>query len=192
MGYPFISFDGLDGTGKSTISQLVTDEIRTKNLPVILIKPGSHIFLPVINASLSEGSEITAMLTFLASMSLASDEAKKHKNNKIIIFDRYYFSTFAYNWSKGVGQNIQPDFFNFLKPDLSILLTANDSKRIKRVQERKNNSPTDFESVSEGSYFWKVEQTLKGFGLLEIDTSNKSPLQIAKVIVKKIIDMIDN
>lgn len=100
----FITFEGGEGSGKSTQIILLCDYLEKNNVPFILTRePGGTpvseaIRNILLNPDFKGMDYITEVLLFLASRKQHIDEKIKPEleKGKIILCDRYHDSTIAY------------------------------------------------------------------------------------------------
>ena len=98
-----ISFEGVEGTGKSTQSKLVSNYLRSKGLKVAFFRePGTTVAGEKIRDILLHGkaklNHFSETLLFIAARTqLVNEKIKPVAQNKdIIILDRYIDATVAY------------------------------------------------------------------------------------------------
>ena len=133
----FISFEGVDGSGKSTQINLLKIEIERNGFECVLLEePGTTLVGLEIRKILKdyekvgELSSVTELFLFAASRSELVDKEIKPllaRREKVIIADRYIDSTLAY---QGYGRGYDTDKINYInnivtqgiKPDLTFLL----------------------------------------------------------------------
>ncbi|XP_014812221.1 PREDICTED: UMP-CMP kinase 2, mitochondrial [Calidris pugnax] len=139
-GFPVVVFEGLDATGKTTVTQSVKDTLNGILLtsPPPCISQWRTIFddepAPIKRAFYAAGNYI-----------LASEIAKASTQAPVII-DRYWHSTAAYTIATEINGEVQdlppahdevyqwPE--DLLKPDLVLLLTVDPEERVRRLQRR--------------------------------------------------------
>jgi len=127
-----ITFEGIDGAGKSTLAKILANNLEQKNYNVVLTKePGGTPLGEYIRKILLD-QEMDALSEFLL---FASDRHTHVKEvivpalNKgaIVISDRYHDSSVAY---QGYGRNLSLEFIEFvhnkvlegIMPELTILV----------------------------------------------------------------------
>ena len=131
----FITFEGGEGSGKSSQTRALYRQLTRLDIPAILIhEPGSTVLGEKLTRLLKWGkstdiSPLTELMLFNASRVQLLDEIIKPtlKAGKIVICDRYTDSTIAY---QGYGRKIDIDTIKnvndiatgALKPDLTVLL----------------------------------------------------------------------
>lgn len=133
----FITFEGVDGVGKTVVSQQVAKDL---DYYYTSDPRGTNVGGAVADAVLSYNStDLTRTFAFLAARSqLVSDVIKPVLEYKSVICDRFSDSMIAYQGaSSGLStqqlQDLSLVASGGLKPDLTILLIAHD---LHAVQER--------------------------------------------------------
>ena len=179
----FITFEGIEGCGKSYQSLMLYKNLKKKKIPTILTRePGGTESAEKIREvilddyfhsdSKEKFDKYTDTLLYLA----ARNEHIKNKikpailKRKVVICDRFIDSTMAY---QVFGRKVDKYLVNFihskilkkLKPDLTFILKVNLSKAMKRIKMRKNNNRYDRFSVN---FYRKVQNSF-----LKIGKSNK-------------------
>ena len=109
----FISFEGIDGCGKSTQIHLISKYLKKNKIENSIIRePGdTGISESIRKVLLNRNNQIslkTETLLFLSARSQLVNEVliPKMKNNEIVLCDRYLDSTLAY---QGYGNNLDLD-----------------------------------------------------------------------------------
>jgi len=161
----FIVFEGIDGSGKSEQYRRLTEKLEEINYSIIKTRePTKYLETgKLINKILYENenvSEETLALLFAADRV----EHTKNKiqpaleNNKIVISDRYVYSSLAYQ-SKGMKRELSIDWIRdinkfAIKPDLVVYLDITAETGLKRL----SNGQVRFE---DHSYFENIIQQEK-------------------------------
>jgi dTMP kinase len=145
----FITFEGIEGCGKSTQACLLRDFLQNRGKEVVLTKePGGsrlglelrRILLSVENQDLSEEAELFLYLADRAQHT-HSVISPALKAGKVVISDRFTDSTIVY---QGYGRGIDPDILNQLNimavkgilPDITFLLDLPVEAGLKRALDR--------------------------------------------------------
>jgi len=146
----FISFEGIEGSGKSYQSKILIRKIKKMRLPVVFTRePGGSssaekIRNLILSGDINKFDLISDTLLYLAArnehiLNLIKPSLKK---NKIIVCDRFIDSTYAYQTTKSKASKIMIDFIHKIilkniKPDLTFILTVNIKKAFQRLGKRK-------------------------------------------------------
>jgi len=151
MNGKFITFEGSEGSGKSTQAALVLEYLKSRKLPVILLRePGGvkisenirKLLLDVNNAGM--GDECETLLYMAARAQMVKEVLEPQlKSGKVILCDRFLDSTIAYQgYGNGIDVKIieQLGFFatKGIGPDLTILFDIKPEKGLSRAGEKKD------------------------------------------------------
>ena len=159
-----ISFEGIEGVGKSTQIKLLNEYLGSKGFKTeILREPGSTVTGEMIREillnskeSLSSVSEL--LLMFAARAQLIHEKVVNSKSD-IILFDRFYDASIAY---QGAGRGLSIDFIENLidfskcpSPLITFLLDISVKEGFARkaedIKDRiESSGDTFFEKVREG------------------------------------------
>lgn len=163
----FISLEGIDGSGKTTLKESLRAFIGREYTVIGLREPGGtaisekirDMLLDVRNDGIIDKTEA---LLYAAARSQLVEEVIRPAlaEGKIIIADRYLDSTMAY---QGYGRGLDLEFLEDLnrictgglKPDITILLDLDpgegQKRRIKNVPDRLEQEGLDFQQrIREG------------------------------------------
>jgi dTMP kinase len=148
----FIVFEGIDGTGKSTQLHLLAEKLRQLGYAVVATREptngpyGQKIReLFVDRGSVSREEELEL---FIADRDQHVKEIIKPglSDGCVVICDRYYLSTIAYQGANGMDQDlIVKKNEDFPVPDLAIILEIEPAHGIHRIQNQRHEHPNTFE-----------------------------------------------
>jgi len=141
----FIVFEGIDGSGKSTHIKALTDELRGRGYSVLTTSEPSrdrignfirryaerndHRLTPETEALLFAADRFEHVMTIIE---------PALKRGRIVISDRYLYSSLAYQGAGGLDLDWIREMNQFApKPDLSILLDILPEFSLQRVERRK-------------------------------------------------------
>jgi len=142
----FVTFEGIDGSGKTTVSHLVLEKLRSRGHSVFLTsEPTSGWLGDLVRRGIQEDvNAITESFLFLADRSVHIGQIRSHlEKGELVLCDRYADSTFAYQGARLVG--VLPDPIRFLQnasrgwllsPDLTILLRVSPELGMNRIKGR--------------------------------------------------------
>ena len=201
-----ITFEGGEGTGKSTQSKLLYDYLKNKTKDVILTRePGGcteseNIRNLLVKGNINKWDPITESLLHNAARREHIKNIIKPAllKNKIVICDRYIDSTMAY---QGIGQGVNSNFLNILSKEITENIVANitfifdidPDISLKRAKKRDKNINNRYENFDISfhrnirNYFKSLINTNKRYIL--IDASN-SIEEIHLKILKSINNLI--
>ena len=136
-----ISFEGIEGVGKSTQIDLLHDYLLSAGKSVKKFRePGSTIPSEkirniLLDANLTLTSQTELLLMYASRSELVANEILSNQHD-FILLDRYFDASMSY---QGYGRNLNKDFINSLKtfinapdPDLTILLDIDPVKGFER------------------------------------------------------------
>lgn len=140
----FVVIEGIDGCGKSTVARLVVERIGKR--AVLTREPTqSWIGKAVHLGDKADISPFTDALLFMADRAQHTEEITRLVNKgKLVVSDRYYHSTVAYQ-AANLKNVFQGDAFKWLlgsnlkfsrTPNLTVLLTVPPELGLKRVARR--------------------------------------------------------
>lgn len=144
-----IVFEGIDGTGKSTQVHLLAQALQERGETVVTSRePTDGPFGKKLRASMIHGR-----LSAIEELGLFHDDRRDHVNSliapalgrgEVVILDRYYFSTMAYQGARGFDpQEIRALNEAFAPvPDLVILLEVPVATAIDRIGGRDGSTNT--------------------------------------------------
>jgi len=142
----FVTFEGIDGSGKTTVSHLVLEKLRSRGHSVFLTsEPTTGWLGDLVRRGIEEDvNAITESFLFLADRSAHIGKIRSHlEKGELVLCDRYADSTFAYQGARLVG--VLPDPIRFLQnasrgwllsPDLTILLRVSPELGMNRIKGR--------------------------------------------------------
>ena len=199
---PLIIFEGIEGSGKSTQINKVAKYLEKNKIKYIKIRePGGSSNSEKIRSLLlnkkNNFNSLTDLLLYMASRNENIVKILlKNYNKKIILVDRFIYSTIAY---QHYGMNIDIKFINLLnkiilkkiKPTYIFLHTVSINNMIKRLKKRKKNNRYD--NFDKGFYnrvqrgFIKILERKKNVSIIN---SNNTVQDNTFEIINKIKDLI--
>ena len=192
-----ITFEGVDGCGKTTQINLLSDYLNNCNKKNVIVRePGGTSISEKIREILLDDSNsissITETLLFLSSRSQLVNEVirKEIDNCNFILFDRFVDSTIAYQgYGRGLDikklQSLNDFATDNLKPDLTFILDIELSESLRRI----HSDNMDRMEKSGESFLKRVISGYKKMALEEkvryklIDCNNRIPEDISQEII---------
>ncbi|MFN2353074.1 MAG: dTMP kinase [Desulfopila sp.] len=149
-----IVFEGIDGTGKSTQLQLLASHLTQQGLSVVATKePTNGGYGKKIRQLYSDRQQ----MSITEELALFVEDRREHVNNviepaleahKIILCDRYFLSTIAYQGAAGADPQEIARLNDFApRPDLAFIFEADPQSSTKRITEQRGDSLNDFEQL---------------------------------------------
>ena len=162
-----IVIEGIDGAGKSTQAETLMNRLRERGFDAIYFREpsGSRWGREIKRKALSPDS-----ITPEEELELFQKDRKENveknlkpalEGNKIVVLDRYYFSTIAYQGAKGIDEERIKRMNEELavEPDLVFILDINPGEGLDRIKNRKKKDRL-FERAD---YLARVRQIFRGF-----------------------------
>lgn len=189
-----IVFEGIDGSGKTTQAKILLDKLRVKGIDAVYFQePTQGKWGRIIK----EKALFPDSLTPREEVDLFQKDRKNNveknlkpalEEKKVVILDRYYFSTIAYQGARGIDPGwIRHNNEKFaMKPDLVFILDVEAKNGLQRIEDRKKKDRL-FEREE---YLVKVREmfrSFKGKGFFHIDGA-KPKEEISQEIEKIVFD----
>lgn len=193
----FITIEGVEGSGKTTVAEDLVHYLRQKGLPVALTaEPGNTPVGKQIRQLLVETDDRTAWTeTFLFLADRAEHVARKIlpalEEGKIVLCDRFTDSTIAYQ-GFGLGlplerlMELNKIATNGLVPDLTLLLDVDPEVGLKRVQRKTifERKSLDFHHRVRWGYLWLAKQEPHRIKVLDAS----KPLETLQLQVRQVVE----
>lgn len=194
----FITFDGGDGTGKTTQINFLKDwlEEKTGKEVVITKEPGGTPPAMEIRKALLEGDvnkwdfkEEIGLFYVARSNHIRKFIKPSLEEGKIVLCDRFYDTTTAYQGHRdenGILKIIHDIYVGDFKPDLTIMMDISPEVALKRSYDKEHQQPVFFKDSE------KVESNCKLIKNQEIrfedmgqSFHNKSREEFLKIVEKE-------
>ena len=190
----FITFEGIDGSGKSTQARLLADYLSARGIRVFLTKePGEGKLGEAIRAEILDRRDIS--IDPYAELCLFCADRAQHVRELIlpkledgctVICDRYYDSTLAY---QGSGRELDPGLVRRMamasslgvEPDVTFFLSIPVERALLRLKEREkernrmDEEPFEFHSRVDRGY---GELVAEGIPRIRVIEASGSPGEI--------------
>ena len=168
MAGAFITFEGIDGCGKSTQLRLLASELRVRGLNVVTTRePGGTPLGQKLRTALLDVQEqvdpVTELLVFAADR---AQHVRKHllpalEANQVVLSDRYADATVAYQgagrgFDLGLIQEIIQLATGGLTPDLTLLFDLSVAESAVRTRRRVESKYTDRLDIEDAEFHTRV------------------------------------
>ena len=203
----FVTFEGIEGSGKSYQSRKLYKNLKKKNISVILTRePGGTKSAEKIRRvilddyfhhdSKEKFNKNTDTLLYLAARNEHIENKIKPaiSKKKIVICVRFVDSTLAYQvYGKGVNKKLVNSVHKYIlgniKPDLTFILKVKISKALQRLKNRKRKNRYDkfsknFYIKVQNAFLKIARKNRKRYFVLD---NSKDSNVIEKIILKKFL-----
>lgn len=177
----FIVFEGLDGTGKSTLAQKLAIALA---FPYLKTPSGTfHIARSHFDTeSISSEERVAFYLGDCHKLSMQISLGQI----PALVLDRYFYSTLAYHKEQAPAlvPILLPMVSQLIKPDLVILLHADFVTSLRRIKARSNGASYEDKFLKE-EYFQRIYENYKAFidvPIMEIDSSGSVEETLACIL----------
>jgi dTMP kinase len=145
----FITFEGIEGGGKTTQATLLVEYLKSKNIPALYTREpggtpiGDQIRKVLLNTENHPMTGLTELLLYGASRAQHVEQLIRPSLEKgmMVVCDRYTDATFAYQWAgRGLDrkavETVNQLATSGLHPDLTILLDVPVELGLERAKNR--------------------------------------------------------
>ncbi len=173
----FIVLEGIDGSGKSTVSRLLAKSLGAK-----LVSTPPKGFGSARRAVDSHAQLQSRFFFYLSSVLFASETIEELLKTNHVVCDRYIFSTLGYHQSLGLKIDFDLSSIKFTQPDFTFFLRIEDEvERQRRLRERMRFTKTDA-LIDDEKVRKKLVREYSRFPMIHIDTSNTSAQEVVMKI----------
>ena len=191
-----IVFEGIDGSGKSTQAKILLERLQEEDFDAVYFREpskgkwGRKIKKKALHPdSLSPEEELDLFLKDRRE-NVEKNLKPALKKKRVVILDRYYYSTIAYQGAKGIDEKLirrmNEEFV--VEPDLVFIFDIDPQKGLERIENRKKKDRL-FERED---YLVKVREIFRSFKdekFVHIDAL-KSKEEISKEIQEIVLRII--
>ncbi len=193
----FVIVEGIDGTGKSTLVSNLYRILKKKGIDVLVTFEPTH---GKWGRKLRQSFSARKRMSPEEELSLFVKDRKEHlietvlpalEAGRVVLCDRYYFSTMAYQGARGLDpQNIKEKNRAFaITPDICFLLELSPEQAVERITKGRREAINNFEQLE---YLKRVSQIFSSLDedcIVRLD-ANMPPERLsetaAEIIFKKL------
>lgn len=183
-----IVIEGIDGSGKSTQAKILFDRLSKMSCKVALLaEPTNSIYGIKIREKLASGEYTAEELyeLFVKDRELnAANIRRLLSRGYIVILDRYYISTIAYQGAQGIPiERILRDHKNFPQPDIVIILDIDPGKALNRLKKKKDTFETQRFLEKVRAIYLEVPRILAHLNsLIKVVDADRNPIEVSEEI----------
>jgi len=189
--------EGIDGCGKTTQAKKLVDSLQKKGFDTVFFKePSDGKWGKLIKEKAGHLNGLTPAQEFELFQKDREENVKKNikpalNKNKIVVLDRYYFSTIAYQGVKGIDtKEIKKRNDEItVPPDLVIILDIDARKGLNRIKGRKRKDRL-FEREDYLTKVRKIFQSFSGENIVHLD-GRESQESLFSEITNLVMDKIE-
>jgi len=158
MAARFITLEGIEGAGKSTLRSKLVEKLTAQNIEVVITREpgatsiGRSLRNLLLNPENSSINPITELMMFSADRAQHLSEIIRPAlaRGAFVLCDRFIHSTLAYQgYGRGLNLSDLQTLTNFvtagLQPDLVLLLDLDPTVGLARVQDRQERASGTFQ-----------------------------------------------
>ncbi|MHA1198862.1 MAG: dTMP kinase [Candidatus Heimdallarchaeaceae archaeon] len=199
----FICFEGIDGSGKTTHSRLIVGYLCGLGFDAVYTTEPTRYSLP--GRKIRESYFAPERLPVEEEFHLYLEDRKIHlkdevipqlKDGKIVITDRYYFSSIAYQGSRGLDQQfiLEENLTISIVPNLVLLLDLSVDEAVSRITSGREEGVNTFEKKENlqkvrDIYFKLADKYPNLFHILDV---NKPIQEVQDDIQEFIVNFLSN
>lgn len=171
-----IVFEGIDGSGKSTQAEILMEKLQSKGFDVVYFqepsksKWGREIKRKALHPDSLTPEEELDLFQKDRQENVRENLKPALAKKKIVILDRYYYSTIAYQGAKGIDKNhirrMNEEFV--IRPDMVFILDIDPNEGLKRIEDRKKKDKL-FEREDYLKKVRDIFRSFKGENIIHID-----------------------
>lgn len=190
-----IDFEGIDGSGKTTQAEMSLDHISSLGIPVRLFREPTNgkygkVIRDILSGRLPKRSPKDVLDLFIKDReeNVTMNIRPSLKKNEVVLLDRYYYSTMAYQGALGIDvEEIRIRNESFApKPDLVLIFLIPVDKALTRIRAVRKNGTDNYEKEAFLIKVDKIFRTFRDPRIRFID--GEGPLSLVNEEVKSLIE----
>jgi dTMP kinase len=175
----FTVLEGLSAVGKSTVAPMLADALGAEFIRSVL--PEFHD----IRRYVAAGRSVMARLHFwfMSNYALSQKVGAVLAGGRDVVVESYFYRTLATHAAMGATYLPEIDWGRAVVPDLAVLLSVDEAMRQARMAQRGRSEAQTFWQRLEESNVAVTRQVYGAFGLVPIDTTGLSPVEVTSRLV---------
>ena len=177
--HPFVVIEGVDGTGKSTVAELLANALRG-----IYFRTPSGPYA-TLRRFVDKGFDPAIRFRFyLEAVAHASSEIRALIDHRPVVCDRYLRSTLVYHRALGACVDLEPELEDALiMPDFEFVLTASSGVRNERLARRDDRDASDRHIEMNSTFLDRAQEGFLAGEIVALDTSRTAPRELVKMML---------
>jgi dTMP kinase len=195
-----IVLEGIDGCGKTTQARKLIKKLTEKGFDAVFLKePSAGPWGRRLKKKARHKDGLTPKQEFELFQKDRAENVELNikpalEKKKIIVLDRYYFSTIAYQGAKGIDIEEIKDRNNKIAvpPDMVIILDVSARTGLNRIKERKKRDRL-FEREGYLREVRKIFKSFSGENIVHLDgreTKQSLSLKIERIVMDRIKELL--
>ena len=192
-----IALEGIDGSGKSTQAHLLRDRLQELGVSAVVFRePGDSEFGDRLRQQFRDGRTVSPpeearLFVEDRRIDVRDNISPAVAAGKVVIMDRYYFSTMAYQGSLGLDvEELRRTNEAFApRPDLTLILDLPAEVSVERIRAARE-APDSYEGTE---YLGRVRELFLGFcdgDVVAVDAT-VGEAELAEEILGKVLEILD-
>jgi dTMP kinase len=172
-----IVFDGIDGAGKTTQARRLLETLQKEGFDAIYFREpsnskwGQEVKRKAIHPDSLSPEEELDLFQKDRKENVERNLKPALEKKKVVVLDRYYFSTIAYQGARGIDsltiQKLNEEFA--VKPDLVFILDIAPGNGLKRIEMNRKKKDLLFEQEGYLARVRKIFRSFKGENIFHIN-----------------------
>jgi dTMP kinase len=195
-----ITIEGIDGVGKTTQTRMLVEYLKEKGYDVLQLRePTDGVWGKKIKNLTKHGRNVSPKEECMWFLKDREEDVETNINpalsqNKIVVMDRYYYSTIAYQGALGLDTDrIREENERFApKPDLVIILDASPKIGLDRITEKRKDELNYFETLEYQEKVRKLFLSMESFDNVMILDGSKKIDEVQGEIRRVVEELIAN
>ncbi len=181
-----IVFEGLDGSGKTLVASMVAERLRAMGFDVVVSwEPRFEEYKSLIGSLPRDSDEAP----FIEALLFAADRLLHYveivrpalEEGKVVLLDRYYYSSMAYQGSRGVPLDWIREINKYVpRPDLAIYLDVPPEEGLRR---KHGSTWRRFEEIGILERVRETYLSLVEAGELRLVDATRSPKEVVEEVM---------
>lgn len=164
-----IDFEGIDGSGKTTQAEMSLNHLSCLGIQVKLFREPTNgkygkVIRDILSGRLPKRSPEDVLDLFIKDReeNVTLNIQPALKRNKVVLLDRYYYSTMAYQGALGIDvEEIRAKNESFApKPDLVLIFLVPVDRALSRIRAVRENGTDNYEKET---FLIKVDKIFRSF-----------------------------